>query len=40
MTLAGPALVDDIDTTIYLPPAAELSVDAWRNYVFELGATA
>jgi N-methylhydantoinase A len=36
MSVSGPALVDDIDTTIYLPLGGELSIDGWRNYVFEL----
>jgi N-methylhydantoinase A len=39
MAIAGPALIDDTDTTIYLPPAARLSIDGWRNYVFELPKT-
>jgi N-methylhydantoinase A len=36
MAIVGPALVDDTDTTIYLPPAAQLSIDGWRSYLFEL----
>ncbi len=32
MSLQGPAIVEDVDTTIYVPTGAELSVDEFRNY--------
>jgi N-methylhydantoinase A len=38
MELAGPALVDDVDTTLYVPQGARLAIDSWRNYVFDLGS--
>jgi N-methylhydantoinase A len=34
--LEGPALVDDIDTTLLVPEGARLDVDGMRNYVFEI----
>ena len=30
--LEGPALIEDVDTTIYVPPGASLEVDEYRNY--------
>jgi len=36
MALEGAALVDDVDTTLYVPEDARLSIDAWRNYIFDL----
>jgi N-methylhydantoinase A len=30
--IAGPALIEDVDTTIYVPPRASLRVDEYRNY--------
>lgn len=36
MRLDGPALVDDVDTTLYVPRGVRLSIDSWRNYVFDL----
>jgi hypothetical protein len=36
MELAGPALIDDVDTTLYVPEAVQLAIDPWRNYVFDL----
>ncbi len=38
MELAGPALIDDVDTTLYVPEGVQLTIDAWRNYVFDLEA--
>ena len=40
MTLAGPALIDDVDTTLYVPERAEVGIDRFSNYVFQLGETA
>jgi N-methylhydantoinase A len=40
MSLVGPALIDDVDTTLYVPEAVELSIDRFSNYVFALGASA
>ncbi len=36
MALAGPALIDDVDTTLYVPETVQLAIDLWRNYVFDL----
>ena len=38
MELAGPALIDDVDTTLYVPEGVQLTIDAWRNYAFNLEA--
>ncbi len=38
MELVGPALIDDVDTTLYVPAAVQLAIDPWRNYVFDLEA--
>jgi N-methylhydantoinase A len=32
MALAGPAVVEDVDTTVWVPPGAGLRVDEYRNY--------
>ena len=40
MTLAGPALIDDVDTTLYVPEGVEVEIDRFSNYVFQLGETA
>jgi N-methylhydantoinase A len=40
MTLAGPALIDDVDTTLYVPEGVEVEIDRFSNYVFQLGQTA
>jgi N-methylhydantoinase A len=40
MTLAGPALIDDVDTTLYVPVGVEVEIDRFSNYVFQLGETA
>ena len=37
MALAGPALVDDVDTTLYVPADVALEIDTLRNYVFRIG---
>ena len=38
MELVGPALIDDVDTTLYVPEGVQLAIDPWRNYVFDLEA--
>jgi N-methylhydantoinase A len=38
MELVGPALIDDVDTTLYAPEGVQLAIDPWRNYVFDLEA--
>ena len=38
MTVAGPAVVDDVDTTLYVPESVQLVIDPWRNYAFDLEA--
>jgi len=38
MELAGPALIDDVDTTLYVPEGVRLMIDGWRNYAFDLEA--
>ena len=40
MTLAGPALIDDVDTSLYVPEGVEVEIDRFSNYVFQLGETA
>jgi N-methylhydantoinase A len=35
--ISGPALIDDVDTTLLLPDGALLTVDELGNYVFSLG---
>jgi len=35
--ISGPALIDDVDTTLLLPDGALLTVDDLGNYVFSLG---
>ena len=35
--ISGPALIDDVDTTLLLPDGALLTVDSLGNYVFSLG---
>jgi N-methylhydantoinase A len=30
--ITGPALIEDVDTTIYVPPGANVRVDEYRNY--------
>jgi hypothetical protein len=40
MTLTGPALIDDVDTTLYVPEGVEVEIDRFSNYVFQLGETA
>jgi N-methylhydantoinase A len=40
MTLTGPALIDDVDTTLYLPEGVEVEIDRFSNYVFQLGEIA
>ena len=37
-TVHGPAVIDDIDTTLLVPPATSLSIDELGNYVFSIGA--
>jgi N-methylhydantoinase A len=32
--LSGPALIDDVDTTLLVPAGARLEIDELRNYVF------
>jgi N-methylhydantoinase A len=32
----GPAVLDDVDTTIWVPPGAEASLDEFRNVVIEM----
>jgi hypothetical protein len=32
--LSGPALIDDVDTTLLVPAGARLEIDQLRNYVF------
>jgi N-methylhydantoinase A len=32
MTIEGPAVIDDIDTTVYIPADATCTVDPFRNY--------
>jgi N-methylhydantoinase A len=32
MALAGPAVVEDVDTTVWVPPGAGLRLDEYRNY--------
>lgn len=39
-TLTGPAVVDDVDTTLLVPPGTTLSIDAFGNYVFSIVPTA
>ena len=34
--LEGPALVDDVDTTLLVPPGVRVHIDGLRNYVFEI----
>jgi N-methylhydantoinase A len=36
-SISGPALIDDVDTTLLLPDGALLTVDELGNYVFSLG---
>jgi N-methylhydantoinase A len=40
MTLAGPALIDDVDTTLYVPGGVEIEIDRFSNYIFQLSETA
>jgi N-methylhydantoinase A len=40
MALAGPALIDDVDTTLYVPEGVEIEIDRFSNYVFQIGETA
>jgi N-methylhydantoinase A len=32
MSLTGPAVVEDVDTTVWVPPDAALRIDEYRNY--------
>jgi N-methylhydantoinase A len=32
MRVDGPALIDDVDTTVYLPAESRMEVDEYRNY--------
>jgi N-methylhydantoinase A len=34
--IAGPAIVEEKDTTVVLPPGAELKVDAFDNYMITI----
>ena len=36
MQLTGPALIDDVDTTLYVPDRASVEIDSFGNYVFTL----
>ena len=36
MALGGPAVVEDVDTTVWVPPGANLRVDEYRNYRLSL----
>jgi N-methylhydantoinase A len=36
MTLGGPAVVEDVDTTLWLPPGADVRLDEYRNYRLSL----
>ena len=36
-TIAGPALLDDVDTTIWVPPDAAVHLDPYRNAIVEMG---
>ena len=35
--IAGPAIVEHPTTTVVVPQGARLTVDAYQNYVIELG---
>jgi len=35
-TIEGPAIVDDVDTTLLVPDGAHLEIDGMRNYVFTI----
>jgi N-methylhydantoinase A/oxoprolinase/acetone carboxylase beta subunit len=37
--IEGPALVDDVDTTLLVPQGDRLEIDPMSNYVFTVGAT-
>jgi N-methylhydantoinase A len=39
-TIAGPALIDDVDTTLLVPEGDRLEVDGMGNYVFTVDTTA
>ena len=39
-SIAGPALVDDVDTTVLVPEGDSLAIDGWRNYVLTIGSGA
>ena len=34
--VAGPALLDDVDTTIWVPPVAVAQIDQHRNTIVEM----
>ena len=34
--IAGPAVVEDVDTTVWVPPGADVRVDEYRNYRLSL----
>jgi N-methylhydantoinase A len=34
----GPALLDDVDTTIWVPPSSAAHIDAYRSTIVELSA--
>jgi N-methylhydantoinase A len=34
--IVGPALLDDVDTTVWVPPMSTASIDAYRSTVVEL----
>ena len=36
--LEGPALIDDDDTTVWVPPGALVTVDPWHTLVMEVRA--
>jgi N-methylhydantoinase A len=36
--IAGPALIDDVDTTVFVPDGVQLDVDGLHNYVLSLEA--
>jgi N-methylhydantoinase A len=40
VTIDGPALIDDVDTTLLVPEGDRLEIDAMGNYVFTVDTTA